>query len=283
MTEDQRSKDPAEFPLFSSFPVEIQCQIYKESFLKPNLVGWKFYIFNMGEGNSEIEPLSKERQDVLSLLLLACKNSKDEVFRNYEKLEFNLPISVELRSRNGIDTCVYIRPTVDTVVLFVPKLLELYELGGSTNLENITHLVLSNLYFQFWGGHEDEFADDVMMQHQAKVYTMISTHCPALKRFDLQFAACFGTFTELSNCWTIIDISEGCVDLDWNIERWKRLLLQDVTQPSERDNAYVHNILEEKMYNIQLVNNDANKILRDFHRFLNTKDDDAWDMPGKGH
>ncbi|KAJ8064247.1 hypothetical protein OCU04_006594 [Sclerotinia nivalis] len=277
MTKNQRSKDPTEFPLFSSFPVEIQCQIYKEAFPEPCLVGWRFRIFRI-EGNPEIVVRYKQRQGLLSLLL-ACENSKDEVFRNYEKLEFKLPTSVKLENKYGIDPYVYIRPTVDTLFLSISEFLELYELGGSMNLENITHLVLSERSPRLWGADEEGFADDEKMRHQAMVYTMISIHCPALKKLSVLSEKFHASLTELMNFWTLIDISEGCVDLDWNFEQLKRFLFDRVTQQSERDNA--HNTLIDKMNNIQLINDNANMILRDFDRFLNTKDDDTWDMPGK--
>ncbi|KAF7867081.1 uncharacterized protein EAF02_009867 [Botrytis sinoallii] len=235
-----------EFPLFSSFPVEIQCRIFKEAFPDPEIVYWDFDV------------TAHRGQD----------NSHAEVFRNYEKIEINFPTPVAFHSCNQSDCSRYLRKTVDTLLVSFINLVSLNREGGSMPLNNITYLAL-----------DLDFDPPSYMRVYAKLYISISIHCPALS--TLYFVFDYGPdradwyATEYRQ---LVDISEGCVDLDWEFPRLKQSLKKRFRNPPYPNHiAYIHTALEDLKY----IDRESKHLSKSFHRFINTTENDMWDKPGE--
>ncbi|TGO07880.1 hypothetical protein BTUL_0240g00090 [Botrytis tulipae] len=261
-----------EFPLFSSLPVEIQCRIFKEAFPDPEIVYWDFGlgVEHRGEEGASIFFAKNKRHALLSFLL-ACKNSHAEVFRNYEKIEINFPTPMKFQSCNQSDRYRYLRKAVDTLSVSFLSFISLDMEGGSMTLNNITHLAL-NVDFDYpWDG--------VYMRVLAKFYISISIHCPALNTlyFIYDYGAGRGDWCT-PEYHQLFDVSEGCVDLDWDFPRLKQSLNEQFRYSSNRrQNPDLHTVLED----LKDMDREFKQLSKNFDRFINTTENDMWDKPGK--
>ncbi|TGO55295.1 hypothetical protein BOTNAR_0248g00110 [Botryotinia narcissicola] len=259
-----------DFPLFSSLPVEIQCRIFKEAFPDPEIVYWDFDlgVKLRGEADAFIF-FSKNKHHALLPFLLACKNSHAEVFRNYEKIEINFPTLMDFQSCNLSDRYRYLRKAVDTLSVSFLSFISLDMEGGSMTLNYITHLALDVDFDYAWDG--------LYMRVLAKFYISISIHCPALNTLYFIYDYGVGRGDWCTHEYhQIFDVSEGCLDLDWDFPRLKQSLNEQFRYSSNRrQNTDLHTVLED----LKDMDREFKQLSKNFDHFMNTTENDTWDKP----
>ncbi|KAF5875732.1 uncharacterized protein Bfra_011495 [Botrytis fragariae] len=163
-----------EFPLFSSFPVEIQCRIFKKAFPDPELIYWDFDIRLPHEKRMLMFSLTKTN---ITHYSLSCLHARTHM-------------------QSHSDSYRYLRMTVDTLSMSFTSFISLDMVGGRMTLDNITHLAL--------------------------------IHCPALNTlyFVIDYGVGPATWTNLEYR-QLVDISEGCMDLDCDFPRLKQSLNEE--------------------------------------------------------
>ncbi|KAI9646471.1 hypothetical protein NHQ30_004464 [Ciborinia camelliae] len=266
------SETPAGFPLFSSFPVEIQCKIFKAAFPEPRVVYFDFKIVRDEEGNVKIY-FPHRRVTNVPPFLLACQNSNGEFFRNYQKLEIHTPYPT-IGSHASFSS-VYIHPKNDIFVVRLHKLYAFYVHGGYINFENLTQLALGYTEF-LTPDRVDPITKDInSMRYQVRFYTFVSNHCPALKKLYLLISYPYGMIpythqSMIAPGYRIIDITEGCLDLSYEFIVDGKLC----PEPHSGEVAVVG--INKRLLEVDRI---AKKSLRDFDRFLKTTEKDKWTMP----
>ncbi|KAF7957296.1 hypothetical protein EAE96_002883 [Botrytis aclada] len=210
------SDRPDEFTLFSSLPVELQCRIFKEAYPDPELRYWDFQLQSApGGGDNDQLCVRQYRHRGLLSLLLACKNSHAEFFRNYEKIEINLPVSIPFTSSRPSDRYRYVRKTVDTFSMGVVSFMSLYNVGGSMSLNNITHLALN------------VEIDDSYMDLVAKLYISLSIHCPALKTLNFVLDDSMSKVDwDIPTYPQLVDNGEQYIEYDSTLENLKEIEIE---------------------------------------------------------
>lgn len=192
------------------------------------------------------------------------------------------------------DSDAYFRPAVDALCIKFQDFEEIYQLGGKLSLENVTHLVLDNVFFGFGHDYVGEEHHRTMAR-QVKLYTLISIHCPALKKLNLvQGGRWIGDRPDGldgAEHFKLIDVTEGASDFSWNTERYRQWRWSRFTERgAARGSADLANMIAEDNRNLAWLRRELNhttrKMLRDFDRFLNAKEGsqkegDSWAMPSK--
>ncbi|KAF7926073.1 uncharacterized protein EAE97_010373 [Botrytis byssoidea] len=101
------------------------------------------------------------------------------------------------------------------------------------------------------------------MRVPAKFYISLSISCPSLNTLNFVFDdGVSADISHTSEHSRFIDISKGCVDLDWDLTRLRRCVKEEFASLSGP--GYYTRV-------------DA----KNFDRFLNTTEEDTWDKPGK--
>ncbi|KAF7903931.1 hypothetical protein EAF00_001265 [Botryotinia globosa] len=258
------------FPLFSSLPVEIQCRIFKEAFPDPEIVYWDFDLgIQIGGVAGVFIFFSKNRRHALLSFLLACKNSHAEVFRNYDKIEINFPTPMYFQSCNQSDRYRYLRKAVDTLSVSFLSFISLDMEGGSMTLNNLTHLALDVDFDYPWDG--------LYMRILAKFYISISIHCPALNTLYFIYDYGLGRGNWCTHEYhQLLDVTEGCLDLDWDFPRLKQSLNEQYRYSSNRrQNTDLHRVLDD----LKDMDREFKQLSKNFDRFMNTTANDTWDKP----
>ncbi|KAG4028004.1 hypothetical protein MFRU_025g00700 [Monilinia fructicola] len=259
-----------EFLPFSRLPTELQCAVIERAFPKPAIVDFSacLSIDRDRDKDDRLIGISVPCYPELLPFLMACKEFNAEIFRRYEKIEMVIPSVFDTFYYDEKLKDAYVRPTVDTLLLQTNTLMAIYRYGGHMNLGNITSLALDNAFIQEM--YDFEVSDDLMMDKQVKVYTLLSIHCPALKKLSILIEKQWGgapgfiEYSEKSNL-RIMDISDGLMDLDFHRahidEEWY-------------NDAFLY-------HRLNTIHNDAIKVMGDFDRFLNHKEEDPWPAPGE--
>ncbi|KAJ8064248.1 hypothetical protein OCU04_006595 [Sclerotinia nivalis] len=261
------SKALTEFTLFSRLPFELQSRIFQEAHPGPVVI---FIGTHLLTHEREIAACAPRYPELLPLLL-ACKESNAEVFRKFQKIETTLPPSFLFRQFDRALSYTYIRPTVDTLLLGTHDLLQLYRYGGRMNLENITCLALGDANFTMMRDTKKSY----QMVIQAELYTLISTHCPALTKLwvFIGIHPSGWAVPSVKSAGRIMDVSDGLTDLDFHfrphLERLDRQTCHSQYFPTSRNT----------LNKIKNLNDGVNQLLRNFDRFLNPREDDLWEMP----
>lgn len=149
----------------------------------------------------------------------------------------------------------------------------LEDMGGSIKLNNITYLAL-NVDFEYR-------SDESYMGVLSKFYISLSISCPSLKTLNFVFDD--GVIEETSENSDnsqhprLFDISEGCVDLDWDITNLRKYLEEEFVSSFDPDYTCIDAVFEEFIK----IDMEAKKLLKNFDRFLNTTNKDMWHQPGE--
>ncbi|KAB8290000.1 hypothetical protein EYC80_010327 [Monilinia laxa] len=260
-----------EFLPFPRLPTELQSAIIERAFPKPAIVDFSAYIFANRNTAAKAISISVPCYPELLPFLMACKESNSEVFRRYQKIEMVIPSAIEKFYYDDQLKDAYVRTKVDTLLLQTNTLTAIYRSGGHMNLESITSLALDNAFIKEM--YTSNVSDDLMMGKQVGVYTLLSIHCPALKKLSILIEkrwgeiAGFKEYPEKSNL-RIMGISGGLMDLDFH------LAYHGVGPSHWNSDSSLCNRLK-------VTHNDALKVMGDFDRFLNHKEDDSWTAPGE--
>ncbi|KAM0133865.1 hypothetical protein ACHAO1_005987 [Botrytis cinerea] len=249
-----------EFLPFSRLPLELQTRIFREAQPDPMVNGLYFTADENGRFVSH--PL---RYGGLSSLLLACKESYAETFRSFGKFEVVAPPSfVEHVGK----LCSYFRPGFDILLVQGIRMLQLYDMGGSLSLGNITQLALDDIILESW--YCPRTILTVRLKNAAKLYTFLSNHCPALSKLWMivETETSDVAYPSSKHLLRMLDISDGLTDLDLRIKY----------APGLSDSQKK---LQRLYYRLQMeaIKEHADMITGDFDRFLNTKESDPWSGP----
>ncbi|KAF7957295.1 hypothetical protein EAE96_002882 [Botrytis aclada] len=205
-TPQPESRALTELRPFSRLPFELQARIFREAQPDPMVNVLCLEIDAKGKFVS-INP----RYDGLNRLLLAWKESYAEIFRRFQKIEVAAPPS--FADHEG-KLYSYFRFDIDILLVQGMYMVKLYQMGGSFSLENITQLALIDTVVRSWYCPRTIFS--VRMKNAAKLYTLLSQHCPALSKLWLIVEPEFcGVECPSGNYpLRILDVSDRLMDLD---------------------------------------------------------------------
>ncbi|KAF7909182.1 uncharacterized protein EAE98_012261 [Botrytis deweyae] len=263
-TPQQELKALIEFRPFSRLPFELQARIFKEA--QPGPVVTDLLLFIHIEGNDRSFTVTPPRNYGLNSLLLACRESHAEITRRFLKFEVMTPPVLDDYVWKHSS---YFRPNIDILLVEAAMILQLYDMGGSLSVENITQLAL-DVFQESWYCPLTTFS--ARMNNAAKLYTFLSNHCPALSKLWLIVETEVSPIESPSSTHLLrmLDVSDGLIDLDLRVQYAPGL--------SDRQRYLQRMYLQLQMNNIKGY---ADKIAGDFSRFLNTEESDPWPSPGE--
>ncbi|TGO58163.1 hypothetical protein BCON_0058g00460 [Botryotinia convoluta] len=227
------SKALTEFLPFSRLPFELQTRIFKEAQPDPTVNGLYFTV----DANGRFVPQPP-------------RESYAEIFRRFQKFEIVAPPSIA--DHIGI------------------RMLQLYDMGGSFSLENITQLALDDIILESW--YCPRTILSARMKNAAKLYTFLSNHCPALSKVWLivETETSDIEYPSSKHLLRMLDVSDGLMDLDLRVKYAPGL------RDRQKDLQRLHFRLQ-----IKEIKGYADMIAGGFNRFLNTKKSDPWPTPGE--
>lgn len=167
----------------------------------------------------------------------------------------NIPY-ISGKSGKGLNYTI-IRPSTDTIIVPTHSYMELYQLGGRMNFENLTSLALDNGHYVIRHMYQVTDQKPIKPTH---VYTLLSMHCPSLTKLwvFVCWSCCALQPDELTpkSPNRIMDISEGLMDLSFsNIVPW-----------SPQDMGEGHQNFQRIVRKLHLY---AKQVMNDFEEFIN--------------
>lgn len=160
----------------------------------------------------------------------------------------------------------YIRPGLDIFLISADYLVDIWRLGGKMNLDCLTHIALDDAYIILQSSRDD----DRRMAQQVYLYTRISKDCPALTQLTLLVQdrhspdySLLSMQKEKQNL-RILHIREEIQE--WNLRGLHRPFYDSFVNVDFRSRSMM---LDERV----------TRIVKDFNRFMKTKEGDTWKKP----